>query len=307
VAHTVGGPLSDLRAEIANLAVAGEHPSTVFIPQGKVWMRNHLALRLSGKTIDLYQHPIVFGRKSDLRGRWSHTSTLFVRQVRTKERLAAERIVTDLCHLLSFATMSQVRPIAYGYDDAWRRWTGEGIVSQWRPPIALNGESLVRFIERTWSRYRAIKRSRKLAELIHYLTLTDHPDQPLEVRMLLAFVALENMKGTWAHAQRIPYRRGQFLKTVRKHGKSKSVPWRFEELLSGMFQQVGMRPPLRRIVRIRNQIVHFGLTNRSFKANVDYYERTKALQHEYVLRLLGYYGPFLDYRTMSPRTLRRRV
>jgi hypothetical protein len=267
-------------------------------------MRNHIPLCLSGKRIDLYQLGPAFEQRSLLTGRWVHTTTLFVRDVRQDKQQAAERIVADLCHLLSFATMSQVRPFAYAYGGTRRRWNGEGAVLQWRPPIELDGAAIASFVEKTWSSYRTLKRSRALAELTHFLTLTDHSDQPIEVRMLLAFVALENMKGTWARSQRIPYRRGQFLKTVYKKGRAKQVPWKFEELLQRMFQQVTMRPPLRRIVRVRNQIVHFGITTRSFRANIDYYERTKALEHEYVLRLLGYAGRFFDYHTMNVRTLR---
>lgn len=134
-----GELLTDLRAEVANLAVVGENASTQFISPDKVWMRNYIPLRLSGKQIDIYQHPIALERESQLRGKWLHTTTVFVRNVRSSEQRACERMVTDLCPLLSFATMSQVRPFAYNYAGHWRRWNGEGIVSQWRAPIDLDG------------------------------------------------------------------------------------------------------------------------------------------------------------------------
>lgn len=296
--------MADLKALIANFAVTGEKASTHLIAPGKVWVRNHIPFRLSGWRLDLFQLPPVFERRNELRGAWTHTTTLYVRDVSIDRQREAERVVTDLCHLLSFATMSEVRPFAFALGGISRRWNGEGRVSGWRPPIERDGQAIAEFVHKTWPRYRRLKRTRKLPELIHYLTLTDQPEQPIEVRMLLAFVALENMKGTWAQSQKIPYRRGQFLRTITKAGKASQVPYKFEELLRSMFAEVQMRPSLKRIVRVRNQIIHLGVTSRTFKANVDYYERTKALQHEYVLRLLGYVGQFFDYRTLAARTLK---
>lgn len=294
----------DLRSEIANLSIVGEKRSEQFLAPGQAWSRNQISWRLSGKTVDLFQRPIVFQRPSRIVNKWAHTTTLFVRNVQPKDQKSAERIATDLCHLLSFATMSEVRPFAFSYAHHGHRWNGEGLGTQFRSPIESDGESVRKFVDTTWSSYRKLKRSRSLPELIHYLTLTDHPDQPLEVRMLLAFVALENMKGSWARASGIPFRRGSFVRVIRKATggiRNERIP--FEELLERMFEAVGMRPALKRIVRVRNQIVHFGLTSRSFKANLAYYERTKAIEHEYVLRVLGYQGVFYDYQTQSAREL----
>jgi hypothetical protein len=296
--------LADLRAEIANLMIIGEDFSEQFVRPGQHAARNHTSFCISGKTVDLFQHPIMFEPLSKIAGRWEHTSTLFVRNVHPSDVRVAEGITTDLCHLLSFATMSEVRPFVFSYEHHWRRWSSDGIISQFRPPIEPDGEAIRKYVERTWKAYRRLKRIRKLPELIHYLTLADHPDQPLEVRMLLAFVALENMKGTWALAAGIPFRRGSFVRPV--HSTRRGLDWRrigFEELLNGMFEAAGMSPALRRIVRVRNQIVHFGLTTRKFGANAAYYHRTKALQHEYLLRLLGYKGSYNDYRTLARRRL----
>ena len=296
--------MPDLRSEIANLGIIGETRSDQFLAAGQAWARNHISWRLSGKTVDLFQRPIVFRRPTEILNTWKHTSTLFVRDVTPDQQKAAERMATDLCHLLSFATMSEVRPFAFGYGHHSRRWNGEGLCTQFRPPIEQDGSAVRQFVDATWSNYRRLKRPRNLPELIHYLTLTDHQDEPLEVRMLLAFVALENMKGSWARSSGIPFRRGSFVKTIRKAtGGVRYERISFEELLGGMFAAVRMRPALKRIVRVRNQIVHFGLTSRKFHANLSYYERTKAIEHEYVLRLLGYRGVFYDYQTRAPKRL----
>lgn len=291
-------------AQLSNLAVMGEKPSTHLIAPGKAWARNHIHFRLSGWEVDLFQRPAAFEQRSKLRGRWVHTTTVYVRDVTPGLQTEAERLVTDLSHLLSFATMSEVRPFSFSLSGHSRRWHRIGRVSAWRSPIEPDGKAIADFVRKVWVRYRKLKRTRRLAELIHYLTLTDLPGQPLEVRILIAFVALENMKASWARSSSIPYRQGRFLKSVSGTGKTKRVPYKLEELLQLMFGAVKMRPALKRIVRVRNEIVHLGVTSRSFRANQAYYERTKGIEHEYLLRLLGYNGVFHDYRTNSSRVIR---
>lgn len=294
--------MSDLIAQVANFSATGQKASQHLIAPDKDWVRNHIPFILSGWNVDVFQLPSAFAKAKDLRGKWVHTTTVYVRDVPQDMQREAERIVIDLCHLLSFASMSEVRPFAFELAGHRRRWASEGRISDWRPPIEPRGDSLAALVHKVWPRYRKLKRSRKLPELIHYLTLTDAPDQPVEVRMLLAFVALENAKGTWARFKRLPQHRGQFIKATTARGRR--IPYRLEELLVPMFAEVRMRPRLKGIVRVRNQIVHLGVTSRSFKANVDYYERTKALLHEYILRLLAYSGTFYDYRTQQTRTLK---
>jgi hypothetical protein len=120
--------------------------------------------------------------------------------------------------------------------------------------------------------------------------------------MLLAFVALEHMKNTWAHSKGIPFVDGFFQKPVGP-GVKKGARYGIRELLELMFAEKSLRPRLKRIVGVRNQIIHMGVTTRPFRSNLSYYERTKALEHEYVLRLLGYRGMFYDYQTQAARVL----
>lgn len=288
--------MADLRAEIANLPIIGEEWSQQFVDHGRTF-RNHIRWKLSRTTIDLFQRPVVFGRYRDLDKRSVHTTTLFVRNVPAARRKKAERLVSDLCYLLSFATLSEVRPFAYAYNDIVRRFSTSGITMRFRPPIESDGEAVRKFVDCTWNSYRRLSRTRKLHEVFQYLTLAEHPNQPVEVRLLLAFVVLENLKGTWAHQHRIPFIKHFFRKPPKTgvaHAKSPS--YSFRDLLTLMFAEQGMKPALRRIIKVRNQIVHFGLSPRTLAQNAEYYDRSRGIVHEYLLRLLGYRGDYLDYR-----------
>jgi len=155
--------------EVANLLIIGEKFSGEFVRAGQYRTRNHVVLRLSGKVIDLFQHGVAFDPHGKLVNRWVHTTTLFVRDVPTAELRAAERIATDLCHLLSFGTMSEGRPFVFDYGGHRRRWSSDGVISQFRPPIAPDGEAIRSYVSATWNAYRKLNRSRKLPELITIL------------------------------------------------------------------------------------------------------------------------------------------
>jgi hypothetical protein len=294
----------DLRAEIANLPLVGERFSDHYASQsGKIY-RNHIAFTISRTHVDLFQHPVVFDAFDDIKQQFAHTTTGFVRAIEPHKRRFAERIIEDLCVLLSFATLSEVRPFEYHYAQHSRGWSTSGLTLRMRPPIEADGAAVRRFVEQTWPAFRRLKGKRQFNVVIHYLTLGDHPLQPLEARLLLTFVALENLKATWAHAKGIPFVKGFFRKPNANGLVTKnSYRFTFEELVSGMLAEVDMYPSLRRIVKVRNNVVHFGLTERSFKSSMAYYEQTRAIIHEYMLRLLSYRGPFLDYRTLTWRQL----
>jgi hypothetical protein len=295
--------LADLVAHISNFDVIGEKFSTLHIAPNKERVRNHIPLRLSGLAIDLYQLPVVFGDRAALRGQWVHTTKAYVRDVSAEDRSSAESVIADLCHLLSFATMSEVRSFAFEYPEGMHRVNGIGRISAWRTPIEQDGKAVSAFVHQAWTRYRDLTNDRSLPELIHYLSICDVPDQPLEVRMLLAFVALEHMKYSWARAKGIPFDGAYFLKPRDPKSNRRAARYGLKELLEMMFAEQGMTPDLTPIVKVRNQIVHMGVTRQSHGANRGYYERTKALQHEYLLRLLGYSGQFYDYETSESRVL----
>jgi hypothetical protein len=56
---------------------------------------------------------------------------------------------------------------------------------------------------------------------------------------------------------------------------------------------------LKRIVKLRNEIIHSGLSQRSHPQGWVMYEKIHDLLREYILRLLGFHGTYLVYSSAS--------
>lgn len=142
--------------------------------------------------------------------------------------------------------------------------------------------------------YLRLERARKLPLVIDYLVRAEQPGQPMEIQLLIAFVVLENLKSTYAKSASIPFKKGFFRKIPRPQRGSDT--YSFEELLQLMFRDVGMRKGLKRIIRLRNQIIHSGVSHRTYSWQRAKYEHLQYLIREYLLRLMRYNGEYLTYR-----------
>jgi hypothetical protein len=295
--------MPDLRVKIYNNPILGEEFSDYGAAPGQR-LRNHIRLKLSRFRIDLYQLPSAFRPFGELHGMLVHTTDIFVRNVPTTRERAAVGVVNDLCWLLSLATVSQVRPFSYTFDRKMWAQNTTGVTMRFRPAIETQDGAVVRrFIEGTWTNFRKLKRGRKLREVIDYIATAEIREQPLEVRLLLAIVTLENLKATYAHAQKIPFVAGHFRKPGKRPQPSKWPTYSFRELLYQMLAQEGMRVGLQRVIALRNQIVHFGLSTRPVQREAKYYEISQQVIREYLLRLLRYHGPYFRYDTQQTEIL----
>lgn len=160
-----------------------------------------------------------------------------------------------------------------------------------RPTFASSDATTIRaFVEQSWPRFRKLKRVRQLPAVIEYMTTAEVPGQLHEVRLLLLFVALENLKSTYARAAGIPFVEGFFRKVSPKPGR-----YSFKELVSKMLSDVNMKPRLQALVKLRNEIIDFGLSHLPYSSQTHYHDRCHDLLREYILRLLGYRGQYLVY------------
>jgi hypothetical protein len=66
-----------------------------------------------------------------------------------------------------------------------------------------------------------------------------------------------------------------------------------------MLLEVGVRRSVKRLVDVRNRIVHRGLAEVPYGTLFNYNDRLQDLVREYVLRLLKYRGPFGRYSGRS--------
>mgnify|MGYP005806217289 CR=1 FL=1 len=284
--------MADLRAYVANCLVGGH----TFTRERQHVTRDTIELVCDGKTLVLKQRPdVASGRFQALKGTFADTTQILVSDVAGSEVTKTLDIVYRVCWLLSLAGLSRV--VCYGYDYPDRsgnssRHTAFGTAEFFRPTLEIRDGRLIKaFIEQTYPTFKRLERSRKLNVVIDYLLQAERPSQPTECKLLFAFVLLENLKDTFARSKGIPYQKGFFRKSVGPRSRKYS----FEELLQLMFADVRMRRGLKRIVRLRNDIVHSGLTRRPHAKNWAMYERIHDIVREYLLRVLGYRGEYLVY------------
>ena len=170
-----------------------------------------------------------------------------------------------------------------------------GVGVHFRPVFAIqDGTQVKRFVEQTYDKYVDLEQTRKLNVVFDYLVQAEAPGQLTEVKSLLAFVALESLKHTYAYSQGIPYINGYFRKPPHK-GSGKGQPWQFKELVQQMLKRVVMAHDLTAAYSLRNDLIHSGLSSESFSRQRELYEDVHDLIREYLLRLLGYRGHYSPY------------
>ena len=150
------------------------------------------------------------------------------------------------------------------------------------------------FIEQTYQRYCELESERKLRVIFDYLAQAEAPGQLMEVRSILSFVALENLKNTFAHSKNIVYADGAFRKPSWTQGQ-RGYKYSFKELVTLMLDAVGMPHQLDAAYSLRNDLIHSGLTALPFSKQRALYEDVHDLIREYLLRLLGYKGRYSPY------------
>jgi hypothetical protein len=288
--------MADLRAYVANCLVGGEFITNY----DNLFLRDTLKFQCGGRIFTLKQNrAVVENNWSELKGQFCETTEITVSGVKKDELENCLEAIDRICWLLSFAGLSKVMRYAYEYPDGTAkgmRQTVFGTTEFFRPTLDLrDGRLITEFIQQTYTNYVANEKQRRLNVVIDYLLQAERPNQPTECRLIFAFVLLENLKESFARSRSIPYAKGFF----RVSSAAKARAYRFEELLDLMLKDVGMRRGLKRIVKIRNEIVHSGLYLRPHSKRWAAYERIHDLLREYVLRLLGYHGDYLTYASAS--------
>lgn len=270
------------------------------------WSRNRVTFNLGRARVELVQNQEGMGSLANTyRGAFIHTTNLLVHDVTRESKKAAEQVANDLCVLLSFVTMSQVHPFWYQLGAEGHGNPPKGIAMHFRPVFTLSDASVIKeFLEQAWRQFRRLKRARRLPEIIEYLTTTEVPGQPLEIRLLLVSIALESLKATFARESGIPFVKGFYrrISSPPKPNPAKEPHYSFEELATCMLRNVGVKRSLGQVVTLRNEIVHFGMSRRPFQSLIRANDRCHDLLREYLLRLLGYRGRYLVYSTGSRTT-----
>lgn len=290
--------MGELVAHFANCPMLGEE-YTVIDGHRRL---DTIRIDQQGFQFRIVQRPDSLGSVSGHRNQFHPTTDVFVREVDTGNLNTVQNLLHELSRLLSFATYSNV--VYFGYDfqhgtTLGERWSVSGRLRHFRPLIEMmDGKAVREFLERAWPMYSHIWKPRRLNIIIHYILLADRPEQPLEAALVLSFVALESLKSTFATVENIPFVKGRFRKISNppKPNPRNEPSFSFEDLLTAMPTKVGMHnTPIGQIVALRNEIIHNGITQQSDATNRRIFNSCQDLLREYLLRLLGYHGPFWLY------------
>lgn len=228
------------------------------------------------------------------------TTEIIVDGVSHSTKASAERVIDDVCSLLSLAGSSQVCVRAYSFEGNSHSHSIIARGNFFRPTIEIHGGEIVRqYLEGCWPSFRLLKRTRQLPAVINYLVAADL-HHTVQIKLLLVFTALECLKATYARAAGIPFYKGRFRKPTKGNPK-KAHSYGLEELLRMMLQDVGIRRGLKRALRLRNAIVHTGLSGHDTRQLSAWYDWCYSLLQEYLLHLLEYHGPYYDYTTGDER------
>lgn len=284
----------ELRVFVANCLMGGDE----FTRNGNHRIRDRVVFNCGGRSFLFRQKPeIVKNQLSQFKDRFAETTEVVVTDVAVNDLQDVLAAIDRICWLLSFVGTCRVMRFGYEYPN------GSGLVSQQsvsgigrlsRPVLNIcDGKRVKSLVEQTYDKYTQLEQVRKLPVVIDYLAQAEVPSQVIEVKAVLAFVALECLKHTFAVEKGIRYENGAFRKPARV--PKKSDKYTFKELVGLMLDSVNMSHNLDASYLLRNELIHSGFSSESFNRRRELYEDVFDLIREYMLRLLGYRGRFALY------------
>lgn len=263
-------------------------------------IRNRIPLSLGRFNAVLVRTPESYDfTVGEMQDRQVHTTNLEFSDVSHADLKTAKKYAVYVAELLSFALSSQVAVWGFTYEGHTQTYQVRGKLKYFRPTFGpAQGPEIKSFLEVGLPIYRRLRLRRKLHVIFDYLTTAELSDLPIEIKFLLTAVALESLKTTFAHGAGIPFKSGHFRKvsTPPKPNLSREPTYSFAELVKLMSRAVGMRPSTRRIITLRNYIIHSGTSERPAESISYSFFFTQDIILEYLLRLLGFHGRVHSYR-----------
>lgn len=291
--------MADYRARIFNCPISGAEFTPT--PQGGK-VRNLTRFNAGDLKIELLQQPaLITAKYGDLRGKVVESTDLIIRNLPPARLNDAEAVAHATAMLLSMATSSEVVNAGYEFDAVNPRATFRsfvGTLEYFRPAFSTARSDLLGpFLEQCLPQFQKLINVRGLNVVFDYYVLSQK-QQAIELGSVTTFVLMENLKHTYAKEKGYPFIKGYF----RRHGASKKKPGAtksFAGLLEEMFAAVGMKPSLQKAIKLRNEIIHSGISILNYKEQWAIYESCQDILREYILRLLGYRG---EYHSFSDTT-----
>lgn len=279
---------AELRASVANCLMGGDGIT-----------RDMVEFGCGGYRFKFRQKPEVINRNFDqYKGMFFETTKVTVADVAEDKVQEAKTAIERICWLLSFAGTCQVFPFEYEYpngSELTHNFPVLGVAQYFRPAFEMsNGTQVKSFVEQTYNKYVCLEQMRKLNVIIHYLNQAEAPAQPMEIKLILVFVALESLKHTFAESQKFRFVNGYF-RNAKWKPKDRGNTYCFANLVEMMLKEVGMTYGLTAAKKLRNDLIHSGLSAEPYNVQNEIYADVHDLIREYLLRLLGYRGLYSPY------------
>lgn len=293
---------ADLKGFLCNCFIRGDSGG---VHSGRHWVPNTIALRLGDRELTIVQKPeaLITG-PSKYNGYFVETTTVHVRDVEAEERDEIRELLERLSYLLSFAGCSQVA--CYGWDHPEdppirnMHWATVARARFFKPALAIRQPGVVRgYLEGVWPEYVRVEEERDLRRSIDIFTIAETHSLPMELKLATIFILLENLKSTHARERGYAFKGGRWEKP---NGDRPGFP----DLLEEMLAVEGMSSPqLGAVVKLRNEIIHSGVSELSFDEQDEIYGHCQDIAREYLLRSWGYSGGFQLYggRGMSSKRI----
>lgn len=267
----------DVICFLSNLAINGT--DCTYYPDGSGWVRNKIPLDLSGYEMEL----IVPGDRIK-----DGVAKLNVKNVPEENIENFKSIVYCLADLLSFSTTAQVRFywIEYGNSGMGMGELGSPAKSKiFDTPLCIKD-----FVETCWNTYIELREKRELKVVIEMLVSIDLVNLAVESKLAIVFILLENLKHTYAKAK--------------GYSNTKKKKLEFKGLLEEMFNEYGINDDLTNVVKLRNDIIHQGLSDIPFEEQWNILLYCRELIIEYFIRLVGCAGMFDSFEECEGRKFR---
>ncbi|MDO9446794.1 MAG: hypothetical protein Q7J20_02615 [Candidatus Nitrotoga sp.] len=286
---------AELRASVANCLMGGDSITR----KGDSWIRDLVEFDCGGYRFKFRQKPEVVNRNFDqYKGTFFETTEVTVADVAEDKVQEAKTAIERICWLLSFAGTCQVVPFEYEYPSGTgltHTFAVSGVAQYFRPAFEISdGTQIKSFVEQTYNQYANLEQQRKLNVIVHYLNQAEASAQPMEIKLILVFVALESLKHTFAQSQGFHFVDGYF-RNAKWKPKDKGNKYKFGTLVKMMLEKVGMTYDMTAAKKLRNDLIHSGLSVEPYNVQNEIYADVHDLIREYLLRLFGYRGRYSPY------------
>jgi len=240
-------------------------------------------------------------------GKPPYESNIIIQDVADSEIDRYLATVTDWCNILALFTNLRLWPFRYHCGNKGRGWSVGG--GDGRHPVLIDTDNnrFLKAVSLVWPNYQKYKFDRSLPAIIDYF-IEVYYCHSIEEKLLMVSAMLECLKWSWLETkcdkELLIRKDGNYYRKDSQTGKKIEPKYTFESSLTEMFGEVGMTCDLSSIKKLRNNIIHTGLSGARLACrhpdiggvNLQQVSGLALdLMREYVLGLLEYKGQYWKY------------